>query len=130
MCVMKTLHKIDDKARFENAFHAVKKCLEQFHYLAPNIPRAMNEIVQHIYGRYDNALYHIFKVSNTYDYETKLKSLHEAHECLFFQQSSFESLISGHGCTVGQANLVIDSTKEAYTQLDKWYNALINNKSK
>ena len=126
---MRNLGRIDEKARFEDAYHAIGRCAEAFYLIAPIIPRALNIVVQRIYGRYDEALFHVFKASNTFDYEEKVCSLEKAHECLFSLQTSFEILVKGHGCSVGQANVVIDATREAYIQVNKWLNKIIKDKA-
>ncbi len=122
---MEKLHDIDDKAKYEEAYYQIGRCLESFNLLAPNINRNLCEIVQHIYGRYDSALYAVYRASNTYDLDEKLGLLAAAHQDLFFQQASFFSLVRSHGCTVGQANVVIDLTRDAYTQLAKWKKSLM-----
>lgn len=123
------IRKIDDKARFERVYHAIGRCAETFYLFAPNIPRALNQVVQNIYGRYDDAMYHVFKASNTYEMYVKVSELEKAHECLFFQQSSLEMLVKSHGCTIGQANSVIDETRKAYEQTSRWLNATLKGKS-
>lgn len=122
---MGTLNKIDDKAKFENAYHAIMRCAETFFRIAPNIPKNLCEVVQHIHGRYDRALYYIFDACNTYDKERKINDLSESHSCLFFQQSALEYLVRSHGITIGQANLIIDDTREAYSQISKWKTAVV-----
>lgn len=66
---MSQLHNIEDKARYENAFFAIGRCAETFYLFAPNIPKNLCEITQHIHGRFDEALYYVFRASNSYDIE-------------------------------------------------------------
>lgn len=122
---MKDLNRIDEKMKFEGAYHAIMKCAETFFRLAPNIPRNLCEVVQHIHGRYDMALNRVFNACNTYDAQRKVEDLNEAHDCLFFQQSAIEYLVRSHGITIGQANLVIDDTREAYRQVSRWKSSVI-----
>lgn len=121
---MPQLHNIEEKARYENAFFAIGRCAETFYLFAPIIPRNLCQIVQNIHGRFDEALYYVFRASNSYDIEEKIECLVKAHDCLFFQQTSLYLLVKSHGATVGQANTVIDCIKEAYEQINKWKNAL------
>lgn len=127
---MSQLHNIEDKARYENAFFAIGRCAETFYLFAPNIPKNLCEITQHIHGRFDEALYYVFRASNSYDIEEKIFCLEKAHESLFFQQTSLYLLVKSHGATIGQANTVIDCIKGAYDQINKWKNALIKTMKK
>lgn len=126
---MEQLHKIDDKAKFENAYHAIMRTAEEFYNLSCNLPSALDDVRKRIHGRYDLAAYYVFDASNTFDNARKLTSLNEAYNCLFFQMSSLEYLTKTHGCTIGQANCVIDLTRKAYVQIDKWKNSVIKRMS-
>ena len=127
---MSQLNNIDDKARYENAYYAIGKCAEQFYLFAPNIPQNLCKIVQNIHGRFDEALYYVFAVCNSYDIKEKIACLEKAHDCLFFQQSSLYLLVKSHGISVGQANNVIVCIRDAYTQVNKWKNSLVKNQRK
>jgi len=123
------LEKIDDKAVFEDAYYAVRKCAEEFNRHASNFPVAHKGTVAKIYERYDEALCSVFRASNTYDLDIKLTNLHIAHECLFYQQSSFDLFFTYHVWSLGQANNTINLTREAYIQVNKWYNSVIKKKA-
>lgn len=125
---MSRLHNIDDKSRYENAFFAIGRCAETFYLFAPNIPKNLCQIVQNIHGRFDEALYQIFKASNSYVIEEKIDCLEKAHDCLFFQQTSLYLLVKSHGVTIGQANTVIDCIKDSYDQINRWKNSLVKTK--
>ena len=127
---MPQLKNIDDKARYENAFFAIGRCAETFYLFAPSIPKNLCQIVQNIHGRFDEALYYAFKASNSFDLQEKIFCLEQAHECLFFQQTSLYLLVKSHGVSIGQANTVIDYIKGAYDQINRWKNALIKNSKK
>jgi len=126
---MEQLHKVDDKAKFENVYHAIMRAGEEFYRLSCNLPSALDEVRKMIHGRYDLAAHYVFDASNTYDNSRKLDDLNEAHNCLFFQMSSIEYLVKTHGCTIGQANNVIDVTRDAYVQTDRWKNSVIKRMS-
>lgn len=120
------LHQIDERAKCEEVTFWIRRAIEAFYRVSRNVPNVMEEISKRIYGRFDRAQEYVFHAtSGTFSKEEKLLFLHKAHECLFYQQTSFMTLIDGHGCTVGQANEVIDLVAEAYRQTDKLYNAIM-----
>lgn len=114
------LKKIDDKARFEPAYHQIVKCGERFKEVTPNIPRCLDGVVRDMHTSYNRALGYVFQASNTEDPYKKLECLDMAHDILFFQQSSIEYITNTHGASIGQMNTVIECTAEAYLQCSKW----------
>lgn len=124
------LHKIDEKARFENAYHAIAKSGEQFSLITPNIPRFLDGVVRDIHASYNRALGFVFQASNSEVPEEKIACLSKAHDLLFFQQSSLEYLVKTHGISIGQANNVIDCTAAAYAQCARWKRFIIKEMSK
>ena len=124
------LHRIDDKARFENAYHAIARCAEQFSLITPNIPRALDGVVRDMHTSYNRAMREVFCACNADTQEKKVECLVRAHDLLFFQQSSLEYLVRAHGISIGQANNVIDCTAEAYVQCSKWKHHLLKEMSR
>lgn len=120
---------IDEKMRFEDAYYAIGRCAEELYLISPNIPRVLNQIVSNLYGRFDDALHHVFLASNTLNLESKVVHLEEAHKCLFFQQSSLYHLVKAHGITIGQCNNVVDAIKEAYGQINRWKNTILKSEN-
>lgn len=114
------LHKIDDKARFEQVYHQISKCGERFSEITPHIPRYLDGVVRDMHTNYNRALGYVFQASNADSPSEKLECLDKAHDILFFQQSSIEYMVKTHGSSIGQANIVIDCTADAYEQCAKW----------
>lgn len=119
------LHKIDEKARFEHAYHAIAKCGERFSEITPHIPRCLDGVVRDIHASYNRALGYVFQACNSDYPDEKIVCLTKAHDLLFFQQSSLEYMVKAHGISIGQANMVIDCTSDAYIQCSKWKTYII-----
>lgn len=96
------MQKLDDNARLVKVHHTIEKAGECFSRISPNIPKALLEVTQHIHGRFDTALFNVFKAANTMDMEVKLKCIEEAKDSIFFQYTSFEYLVKTRAITVGQ----------------------------
>ena len=86
---MSQLYNIEDKARYENAFFAIGRCAETFYLFAPNIPKNLCEITQHIHGRFDESLYYVFKASNSFDIEEKIFCLEKAQYKKYVKMMNF-----------------------------------------
>jgi len=118
------LHKIDEKAQYVEVYHTISVSAEAFSLISPNIPKNFTEIIQHIHGRYDSALFHVFKASNSLNVKLKLNEINFASDDLFFQFTSLEYLVKTRAISVGAANQVIDTLHDSYEQLKKWQNYL------
>lgn len=121
----KKIGKIDDKAVTVELYHTISKAAEEFYRMSVNIPKALLEVQQHMHGRLENALYHVYRAGNAYDAEEKLKSLSEAKTELFFEYSSIEYLVKTHAISIGAANILLATLSDAYKQASKWYNAVL-----
>ena len=77
------------------------------------------EVCQHIHGRFDEALYNIFRATNTIDMQIKLDCLTCAKQCIFFQFTSFEYLVKVHALSAGSVNVVLLVLKDCYEQASK-----------
>ena len=111
---------ITDKTQFTDAYHLTMTAIERFSTLSVNIPKIMHEVVRHIYGRFDDAAYHLHRAANTYDQKEKLEHLEEAQANLFFQYSSLELLVKTRSVTVGAATEVIVALRNAHDSTAKW----------
>ena len=116
---------IDDNAIHTELHHTICRAAEEFYRLSINIPKALFEVIQHIHGRFDSALYNVYKAANSLDKETKIKSIRLAKQDIFFQYTSLEYLIKTHAITVGGANNVLLVRKDAYSQTCKWYSHVL-----
>lgn len=127
---MEKINQVDEKTALTNAHHKVCEAIQCFSRMSTRIPKVSLEIVQHIYGRFDDALFCIYDAENTYDAEQKAKDLHQAKDDLFFQFTSLEVLVHNHSITVGQANEVIKLLREAHTDVAKWLKSVVCNNSR
>ena len=123
---MQTINKIDDKDSFKDVYFAIGKCINDFAGISKNIPKVMLKIVQNIYGRFEESRCLIHRATREHDVLKKLEYLNMAYGLTVEQQSSFQSLVDGEGCTVGQAHLVIEGLHDIYKQIGKWKSYLIN----
>lgn len=99
--------------------------VESFVRVSINCPKTVLQVIQNIYGRFDNALYWVLKAANTTLVLEKVEYLEKAKPEVFFQFGSLELLVKAHALTVGQSNEVLMRLKEAYEQLSKWYNSCV-----
>lgn len=116
---------ITEKAQYTDVYHLIMKAASQFAQISANVPRNLIEVTQHIHGRFDEAAYHAFRASNTFDIERKRLEINLCRECIFFQFNSLEYLVKTKAASVGAVNIVIETLSEIYTQLNKWRNSLI-----
>lgn len=126
----KQLHSISDKAEYTEVYHHIMKVASEFSRISGNTPRNLIEVTQHIHGRFDEAAYHAFRASNTFDIDRKISEINLARECIFFQYSSLEYLVKTRASSIGAANKVIDELTEIYNQLGKWYRKELSMKAK
>lgn len=111
--------------QFTEVYHLLQMTVESFVRVSVNCPKVVLQVIQNIYGRFDNALYWIMKASNTTLIREKIEYLEKAKSDVFFQFGSLELLVKAHALTVGQSNEVLMRLKEAYEQLSKWYNSCV-----
>lgn len=123
------LIKIKESAQFTEVYHLIQTTVECFMRVSVNCPKTVLKVVQNIYGRFDDALYWVFKASNTKVISEKVEFLQTAKNSVFFQFNSIELLVKSHSLTVGQANEVLTRLKDAYDQLSKWYNSCVKQMS-
>ena len=121
----KKLEKISNRAIHVEVHHVLCNAAEEFYRLSINIPKALLEVTQHIHGRFDMALYGVFRAANSKDLSTKLKYLRQAKENVFYQFTSFEYLVKTHALTLGSVNNVLLILKDAYDLLSKWHSAIL-----
>lgn len=121
------LHKINEKAQYVEVYHTIMVSAEAFSLISPNVPKSFCEVIQHIHGRFDSALYYVYRASNTIDISVKLDCVNNAINDLFFQYTSLEYLVKTKAITVGAANQVIDNLHDSYEQCKKWLNYLRKN---
>lgn len=124
---MSKIKQIDEKAQIVEVFHEINLAIECFARLSPNIPKVSLVVVQNIYGRYDDALYYIYRAANKTDPKEKEEALTLAKDALFYQFTSLNTLVSNKSITVGQANEVIRSLSKAHKDTSKWLNSVIYN---
>lgn len=124
---MQKVNQVDDKTKLTQVHHEICDAVSAFSRLSARVPKVSIEIVQHIYGRFDDALYHIYEAERTHDKSEKETNLHFAKDCLFFQYTSLEMLVANRSITVGQANEVIVLLKRAYISTSKWLNSVVHN---
>lgn len=121
---MVKLNPIKESTRYTDAYDCTKRAIEEFSRISPHIPDVMKKITQNIYGRFDTAAYSLYRAANSPDINEKIEFLTLAQQELFFQLSSFETIVCGRGLTVGAANLVLDRIKEAHENTARWLNSL------
>lgn len=122
---MKQIDRITDRATCTEAYHQVMAAVEAFQRVSVNSPRVLQEVVAHIYGRFDSCAYHVYSAGNTRIIKKKVDDLTIASSDLFFQWSSLELLVKSKGLTVGAANEVIMKLRPAYDSINKWLNSCI-----
>ena len=79
----KQLEKISDKAIHVEVHHTLCRAAEEFYRLSVNVPKTLLEVTQHIHGRFDMALYDVFRAANSKKLTTKLTHLELAKENVF-----------------------------------------------
>lgn len=123
------LIKITDSSQFTEVYHLIQSTVECFMRVSVNCPKAVLQVVQNTYGRFDDSLFWVFKASNTMDMTEKVEFLQNAKSSVFFQFNSIEMLVKSHSLTIGQANEVLTLLKNSYEQLSKWFNSCVKQMS-
>lgn len=127
---MEKLGQVEERITLTEVHHEICTAIDRFYEVSIRIPKASLEIVQHIYGRFDDALYSIYEAESTHDADEKARYLHRAKDDLYYQFTSLETLVKNHSITVGQGNEVIEALKIAHKDTSKWLTSIIHNNKK
>ena len=114
------LEKVDE-TKYREADLKIRRLGERFSSdLSPILPKAHLKVLQDAHWDIYYAGKCVRHAMRTYDHREKVNWLFKAVDSLFDFERALIHFVDGHGCTVGQANEVINRLREAYTDVDKF----------